>query len=338
MVDDQAREQKPAKKPPVLFERTQKVLARIEERTGGRFLAYWISPTGRVSEEDALVLYQVLRRLGPTDRLHLFIKSDGGAGTSALRMTNVLRQFAAHVVALVPLECASAATMLALGANEIHMGPLGFLTAVDTSIRHELSPVDHHNERVSVSQDELTRVIRLWKAEHAPGDANPYVALFQHVHPLVVGAVDRASSLSIRLCKDILAHHLDDEAKAEEISHRLNADYPSHNFPITRAEAQRIGLVVHELDPALDEDLLVLHELYSEMGQKAETDFDEYNYHTNAIHKILEGRDIMLYYQTDKDWHYRKEERRWSSLNDRSSWRRLELVDGQRRESVFHTR
>jgi hypothetical protein len=36
--------------------------------------------------------------------------------------------------------------MIALGADEIHMGPLAFLTAVDTSLRHELSPTDIDNE------------------------------------------------------------------------------------------------------------------------------------------------------------------------------------------------
>ena len=64
---------------------------------------------------------------------------------------------------LAPLNCASAATMLALGADRIGMGPLSYLTAVDTSLEHDLSPVDHTNNLVAVSNDEVERVIRLWK-------------------------------------------------------------------------------------------------------------------------------------------------------------------------------
>jgi hypothetical protein len=334
----QEREGKATRKPPVLFGRTQEVLARVEELTGGKVLCYWCSPTGSVGASDVIALYQLLRKLGPTEHVHLFIKSDGGAGTVALRMTNVLRQFAKQVTALVALECASAATMMALGADKIQMGPLGFLTAVDTSIRHELSPSDIDNELVSVSQDELTRAIRLWKSELSEGDTNPYQAVFQHVHPLVVGAVDRASSLSIKLCQDILSYHMADRDAAAAISQRLNSDYPSHSYPIHLEEARRIGLEATGMDPEVNDALLALHEIYSEMGQKADTDYDEYNYHTNAIRKIFEARDMMLYYQTDKDWHYRKEERRWSSLNDRSSWRRVENVDGKEVTSVFHTR
>ena len=40
------------------------------------------------------------------------------------------------------------------------MGPLAYLTAVDTSLTHELSPVDRGNDRVSVSLDELTPGLR----------------------------------------------------------------------------------------------------------------------------------------------------------------------------------
>ena len=128
--------------------------------------------------------YEVLQRIGPQDSLSLFIKSDGGDGTASLRIVNLLRRFAPELVALVPLECASAATMVALGADEIRMGPLAFLTAVDTSITHDLSPTDVDNRRVSVSQDELTRVIKLW---HEGGSKtkreNPYSDLYQYVHP-----------------------------------------------------------------------------------------------------------------------------------------------------------
>ena len=38
----------------------------------------------------------------------------------------------------MPLECASATTMIYLGADEIHMGPLAHLTAIDSSMRLDL--------------------------------------------------------------------------------------------------------------------------------------------------------------------------------------------------------
>ena len=236
------------KSPPILFEKTQKVVANIEAVLGEPFISYWNSTNGSICSNDVIGLYGILQTIGKVDRLSLFIKSDGGSGEASLRMVHMLRQFVGRLTVLVPLECKSAATMLALGADKIFMGPLAQLSAVDTSLTHDLSPVDRDNDRVRVSQDELSRVVRLWRAQAGELDSNPYQSLFSHVHPLVVGAVIRASALSTRLCVDILSYHLTDRKKAEEISNVLNSGYPSHSYPITFREAKRIGLNAEPLD------------------------------------------------------------------------------------------
>ena len=324
------------KQPPVLFDKTQALIGEVTARLGGRLIAYWNNPRGAICHNDVIALYEILEKLGKQETLYLFLKSDGGTGQASLRLVNLLRQYCTHLVALVPLECASAATMIALGANEILMGPMAYLTAVDTSLTHDLSPVDRDNDRVSVSLDELTRVIRLWRAEQSDSKENPYKALFQHVHPLVIGAVDRAESLSIMLCKELLSYHIEDETTTDQIANALNAKYPSHNYPILFEEAQKIGLKAAHMPPQINTLLLELNQRYSEMGQRATTDFDEIRSHSNEILNISESADIQIFFQQDKDWFYRVEERRWITLNDNSSWRRIEQVNGETYKSVLH--
>lgn len=324
------------KQPPVLFAKTQEVIAEVSSLLGGPVITYWNNPRGSVCSNDVVALSEVLERLGSHETIYLFIKSDGGSGQVSLRMVNLLRQHCRNLVALVPLECASAATMITLGANRILMGPTAFLTAVDTSLNHALSPVDRDNDRVSVSLDELNRVIRLWRAEQGDSTENPYKSLFSYVHPLVIGAVDRAESLSIMLCRELLAYHIADEAKAHEIAATLNSKYPSHSYPILLNEAKKIGLNADSLPPKVNSQLLELNRLYSEMGQKATTDFDECRAHGNEILNILEGKGIQIFYQHDKDWFYRSEERRWITMNDNSSWRRIELENGKLRRGIVH--
>jgi Serine dehydrogenase proteinase len=331
-------EHKELKSPPILFAKTQKVIAQIEERLGERFVAYWNSPDGSICDNDVVGLFGVLRSVGQVGKLSLFIKSAGGSGQSSLRMVNLLRQFTRRLTALVPLDCASAATMLALGADRILMGSLAHLSAVDTSLTHDLSPIDRDNDRVRVSQDELHRVVRLWREQPNQTDTNAYQALFQYVHPLVIGAVDRASALSTKLCLEILSYHMKDSKKAKKISDILNSGYPSHSYPITLREAKRIGLHAEALQEDVNQLLFELNEIYAEMGQRASTDFDERNSHDNSILNIIEGRGLQIFFQNDKDWHYRTEERRWVPLNFKSSWRKAELVNGKQIVSVFHIR
>ena len=329
---------KEIKKPPILFDKTQEIIKKIEENTKDELLVYWSSENGAISDNDIIALYDILEKKGRSEKINIFIKSDGGDVEAALRITNLIREYFPYVRVFIPLQCASAATMIALGADEIHMGSLSYMTPIDSSLTHELSPLDRDNSQVSVNQDELLRIVKLWEKKSKEHHINPYSDIFKYIHPLVLGAIDRSSSLSTRVCKEILSYHLDSEEEAEYISKVFNYDYPSHSYPITAKEAAKIGLKIKKLDPNISTLFLQLNEIYSEMAGRALTDFDEYNQHDNEITSIVEGNNIQIYYQNDKDLHYIKDERRWQTLNENSSWRKIELVDNQKKYSTLHIR
>lgn len=324
------------KNPPILFQQTQRLVRKIQEQVEGTFITYWNSESGAICGNDVQAMYEALQAVQPKETITFFVKSDGGDGTSSLRIIHLLREYAKKLIVVAPLECASAATMLALGADEIHMGPLAFLTPIDTSLEHQLGPVDPRNETAYVGQDELHRVVSLWEKHSSGGNVNPFQELYRYLHPLVIGAVDRATSLSIRLCTEILEYHLSNTAEAERIANSLNSLYPAHEYPITPREARKLGLNVVALDPPLNQMLLELNKLYSEMGQRAVTDYDEFNYHNNEVVNIIETPGVQLYFQNDKDWHYRKEERQWTSLHVESAWYEILSVKGKVRRSKLY--
>ena len=192
------------KTPPLLYDRTQDVLGRVQKKVRGTFLTYWTSTSGSLCDNDVMAMHELLRQVGPRDEVTLLVKSDGGSGMASLRMVHLLRRYTKRLTVAAPLNCASAATMLALGADRIAMGPLSYLTAVDTSLEHDLSPVDHTNNLVAVSNDEVERVVRLWResvGKRSGTAVSPFQELYKYLHPLVMGALDRASSLSLMLCR-----------------------------------------------------------------------------------------------------------------------------------------
>jgi hypothetical protein len=306
------------KRPPILTAQTQKLVGALQTKLGMPVLVYWVSTAGSICQNDVIAMSRLLGTAERRSKVALFLKSDGGNPEAALRFVHLIRQKFDRVILLAPFECASAATMVAIGANEIHMGPTSYLTAVDSSLKHDLSPVDHHNSLVSVSQDEVMRILRLWK-EQKCGD-NPFPEVYKYLHPLVLGALDRSSSLSMRICKELLSYHVTNMEKAAAISRALNYDYPSHSYPITIREARRLGLNVHDLNPEAETLLRELNQIYSEMAQNRITDYDTLNYHNGEICNILELVGRQVYYQVDKDWHYRAEEKRWVPMNDLSGW------------------
>ncbi|HVZ72856.1 MAG TPA: hypothetical protein VHJ20_10820 [Polyangia bacterium] len=328
----------PLKRSPVLVSQTQAMVDRISKQLGGRLLCYWISVNGSICHNDVVAMNEILKNVEHEPVLYLFIKSDGGSGQVSLRLVNLLRQKCKRLVVLAPLNCESAATMLALGADEIQMGSMAYLTAVDTSIVHDMSPIDRDNDRVRVGTNELQRIIALWDKKNGRAPKNPYEEIYKYIHPLVVGAVDRAGSLATMLCNQILSYHVKDAALRKRIAHRLNNDYPSHSYPIVLREAKQLGLNATPMPKALEGELIKLSELYSEMSQRNRTDFDEHHHHDNEIVNIHETTGAQIYYQIDKDWHFRQSDRTWIFTNEKSSWRVHRATGAGYTDDVLHIR
>lgn len=84
-------------------------------RSGSGELAY------SVEGGDVHALMEVCHDVGDKD-LDLILHSPGGSPQAAEQMLNYLRTQFDHIRAIVPLQAKSAATMMALGCDEIVMG------------------------------------------------------------------------------------------------------------------------------------------------------------------------------------------------------------------------
>ncbi len=377
------------KKPPFLFQKTQAELTRLGEFLDCPVLTYFKPPSGVIWGQDLYAILECLKKIGKQKKLALYIRSSGGQGMVSLRIINLLRSFTDRLILLAPAECASAATMIALGCDEIFMGPLSSLSPVDSSLTHSLSPVDGLNNKVPISLDELWRVLKLWQESDQQitpknygltnfsssanltnsttsstnnsannstqkdkiipevGDEfvdkvsqnhddqsvfdsslentkketeNPYKYLYKYVHPLVFGAVDRHSSLSLQICKEIMSYHLTDEKLINSINQKLNYDYPAHGYPITAREAKKLGLNILPIDNEMQDILNNLQLLYSEMTEEKISDYDNTTYHDNSIYSITESSGVQVTYQQNYDKFYRESEKRYITINDHSGW------------------
>ncbi len=327
----------PLKRTPVLTKETQAIFSQFEKQTGLPLLAYWTSSGGSICQNDVMAMSQLLDTRKHGNAVGLFLKSDGGNPEAALRLVHLLRSKFKRVILYAPFECASAATMVALGANEIHMGPTSYLTAVDSSLKHQLSPVDSRNEVVSVSQDEVLAHPAVMERAAREGQSLP-----RGLSLSAPAGHRRARPFQFALDSHLpgIAQlpHADRKTGPSGSVANLNANYPSHSYPITAREARKLGLSVHDLGTKEGALLRELNALYSHMANPILTDFDQENHHNHEICNILEIRDRQIYYQVDKDWHYRKEERRWIATNDKSGWQRVTLQNRKWVPETFYIR
>ena len=320
---------------PVQFEQTQELIRSIRQEVPGDFLTYWVCDRYSMMHDDPLVIRMILPEEVQSKHLYTFVRSFGGSGEAALRAIHMLRRKYDHLTTLVPLECSSAATMLAIGADKIQMGALAYLSAIDISFSHELAPKNALGQPSMLSQDEVSRVIKLWEQKRNTSDKNPYESLYEHIHPLIFAQEDRVRSLSTRITNEILSYHMKDRVKAGMISDYLNSGYPAHGYPIAFKEAKRIGLPVEPLPTSLDHLLIQLNSLYSEMAQPV----SKHGYterHIRRIESIVEIASVQYYYQRDIQYEFNHYLKSWQMKKNESGWRKVEY--GEEGEELVTTR
>jgi ClpP class serine protease len=72
--------------------------------------------------------------------IDLFIMSNGGDGTVPWRLVTLIREFASKFSIIIPYRAFSAATLTALGADEIVMHPMGMLGPTDPTVTNLRKP------------------------------------------------------------------------------------------------------------------------------------------------------------------------------------------------------
>jgi hypothetical protein len=238
---------------------------RVEEARGGRPLIVYVTSSriGASGEmaADAIpeLTDQVARLPGTADGVDLLVVSDGGDPTVAWRAVTLLRERVKSLAVLVPQAAYSAATLLALGADEIIMHPNGNLGPVDPqlSVRKQ-----GETEGAHFGFEDMTGFLEFARKEVGLTDQEHLRAIFEafckQVGSVPVGVSARSSLLSLSMGEKLLRLHMTGEANAQRprlIAESLNKAFYHHGYPISRREAKEVGLPVAEPNVAV-EDLI----------------------------------------------------------------------------------
>ncbi len=257
-------------------------------------------------------------KIGKRDDVYIFLKSGVRDGRLA-----ALRQRAPRVLQEHPRpRCRSSAArprqLIALGANSIHMGPMSYLDGRRHRAHHDLSPINRDNDRVSVSLDELKRVIRLWQHEKDATASNPYAELFEYVAPAGDRrgrpgrlALDHAVPRDPRLPRHRRGRVNEIADTLSTATHRTRIR-SSARGPPDRAQRARHG------SRGASICIPSCTALQRDGPRSARLDQDEAHSRTDRDRQHHRVGEPALFYEMDKDWFYRADERRWIAMNDSS--------------------
>jgi len=258
-------------------------LAALTAARGKRFVMTYVTSRREnlqttIGPEVFSIAYEHLRRMkNPIGEIDFFVMTYGGDVTVPLPLQNLLREYAKRVNVLVPAECYSAGTMIALGGDEIVMTPLGQLSPIDPSVGHPLNPLGPHPQQlpngmvgqpvVAIAVEQVFSYLSLATEKASLTDqefrSRAFDQLAEKVHPIALGEIHRTHSLIRVLAKNLLHLHMSDETKVDAIVAALTENLFNHSYKIARSEAKSmLGLPVSDADLATEQAMMKLREVF----------------------------------------------------------------------------
>ena len=154
----------------------------------------------------------------------LFIHSNGGQGTVPWRVVSLIREYTENFAVLVPHKAFSAATLMAMGADEIIMHRMGNLGPIDPSVANAFNPPHPQNpsQPLPISVEDVTAYFKLIQDEigisHDDELIQAVIALTEKIHPLALGNVQRSHLQARMMARKLLKQHMLSDTQENEIS------------------------------------------------------------------------------------------------------------------------
>lgn len=228
---------------------------KIEGHRGRPLIAYVTSKRDGVDAEmasDALpfLIEQLDVLPDGTTELDFLIVSLGGDPMVAWRIMSLIRGRVDKVSVLVPQSAYSAATLVALGGDDIVMHPNGHLGPVDMQIQTAGSRRIFSTEDIAAFVDFVREDLSITDQEHL---RTLFEATCREVTSLGVGFTARSQKLAVALAEKLLSMPEDETPSSKTIVESLSRQFHSHSWPVSRNEAISVGLPVQkERDPTLE--------------------------------------------------------------------------------------
>jgi hypothetical protein len=237
------------------IERTE-LYKHLEKEYKGNVLAYITGDRPgfetRIAQDVIDLFIAHLDKIGPVDRIILYLYTRGGDTSAAWNIVNLLRMYCEDLLVIVPHKAHSSGTIISLGANQIVMTKQATLSPIDPSLNSPLNPIIPNSpdkKTTAVSVEAVKGYIELAREEFGISDNAALgvvlTKLSEYVHPLVLGQVYRSRAQIKMLAGKLLRNQIKDEQKLSKIIEFLCSDSGSHDYTINRREAENeLGLNV----------------------------------------------------------------------------------------------
>lgn len=309
----------------------KQLIQQIEGLRRSRVITYVTSDrqgpfNARIAMDVIPLIGKQLQSIRKTQNIDLLLYSAGGDTMVPWRLVSMIREYCDKFSVLVPYKAHSAATMIALGADEIVMSNLSEISPIDPSTANVFNPQDPQNpqNKIPISVEDVMAYFDLAKNKFGIKNDEELSRVFMkfvesnpQIHPLALGNVNRIHNLIRVLAKRLLKSHKTPmkEEEIEKIVDYFTEKLYSHQYFIGRKEAKEdLGLkTVTDANDILSKAMTDLYEEYNkelDFGKmwNPENELGANAMQTRKDYKIayIESSQLSNYYDISVE--YRKQQ------------------------------
>ena len=236
---------------------------QIETARNSKLLVYVTSTRGGLETQianDILPKFtEHLDKLGDTDKITLYLYTNGGNTLAAWSLVNLIRSFCKNFEVIIPANCFSSGTLICLGSDNIVMTKQATLGPIDPSVNGPFNPnvpgINDPNAKLPVSVEFVNAYVEMAKETFGISDSismkDILLSLSEKIHPMTLGQVYRTRSQIQMLARKLMKWHKLTSEQEDEIIKFLCSESGSHDYSIHRGEAiEHLGLHVEK--PTMD--------------------------------------------------------------------------------------
>jgi hypothetical protein len=177
---------------------------------------------------DVPVLGSLLRSIGDVDHLTLVLHSPGGDGTCVEKIVTICRAQCKHFRVIIPNRAKSAATMIAMGADEIVMGHSSEIGPIDAQVPVVVAGIPRYISAQSFIDGRDSLLERYKEAKKAKEDTKPFLQMLASLDIPFIEECQRMMDFGREVVRNLLMKYMfakdaDARTKADKVVQMLSS-------------------------------------------------------------------------------------------------------------------
>jgi hypothetical protein len=202
----------------------------------------------RIFSSSVTLFEELIFDASPKCNLHLMLWSPGGDGETAIRLARAAQSRCKELTVIIPDQAKSAATLLAMAAHNILMGPASDLGPVDPQFQMADGSLVSAKHIIAAVDEAAANI------QQAPATFPLYASLLSDVNALKVQEARSAIARTDQIVTEVLRSNPNRsneqvEEMAQKVSEQLVAGVHSHGAFFGLHDAVSLGLPIQEANP-----------------------------------------------------------------------------------------